>query len=64
MYRKYTNMYRNDGPKKHTEAFENLKQKITEILCLAHYNLNYPNVITTEQVQKVSGPFLARTTGR
>ena len=32
----------------HTKAFENLKQKITEIQCLAHYNSNYPNIITTD----------------
>ena len=32
-------------PKK---AFERLKQKITEISCLAHYNSNYPNAITTD----------------
>ena len=25
----------------HTRAFENLKQKITEIPCLAHYNSDY-----------------------
>ena len=32
----------------HTRAFENLKQKITEIPCLAHYNSDYQNVITTD----------------
>ena len=32
----------------HTKAFENLKQKITEILCLAHYNSDYPNIFTTD----------------
>ena len=30
----------------HTKAFENLKQKITEIPCLAQYNSDYPNIIT------------------
>ena len=30
----------------HTQAFENLKQKITEIPCMAHYNSDYPNIIT------------------
>ena len=30
----------------HTAAFENLKQKITEIPCLAHYNSDYPNITT------------------
>ena len=37
---------------KHTAAFENLKQKITEIPCLAHYNSDYPNVITTDASTK------------
>ena len=32
----------------HTQAFENLKEKITEIPCLVHYNSEYPNVITTD----------------
>ena len=36
----------------HTLAFENLKQKITEIPCLAHYNSDYPNVITTDASTK------------
>ena len=32
----------------HTKTFENLKQKITKIPCLAHYNSDYPNIITTD----------------
>ena len=32
----------------HTQAFENLQQKITGIPCLAHYNSIYPNVITCD----------------
>ena len=32
----------------HTVAIKNLKQKITEIPCLAQYNPNYPYVITTD----------------
>ena len=36
----------------HTQAFDNLKQKITEIPCLAHYNSDYPNVITTDASTK------------
>ena len=39
----------------HTRAFENLKQKITEIPCLAHYNSDYPNVITTDSSTKGLG---------
>ena len=31
-----------------TKAFENLKQKIAEIPCLAHYNSNYPNIKATD----------------
>ena len=42
----------------HTQAFENLKQKITEIPCLAHYNSNYPNVITTDASTKGLGATL------
>ena len=34
------------------QTFENLKQKITEIPCLARYNSNYPNVITTDASTK------------
>ena len=41
--------------KKHTHAFENLKQKITEIPCLAHYNSDYPNIITTDASTKGLG---------
>ena len=36
----------------HTLAFESLKQKITEIPCLAHYNSDYPNVIKTDASTK------------
>ena len=42
----------------HTRAFENLKQKITEIPCLAHYNSDYQNVITTDASTKVLGATL------
>ena len=42
----------------HTEAFENLKQKITEIPCLAHYNSNYPNTIFTDASTKGLGATL------
>ena len=38
----------------HTLAFESPKQKITEIPCLAHYNSDYPNVITTDALTKTS----------
>ena len=31
----------------HTKVFESVKQKITEIPSLAHYNSNCPNLITT-----------------
>ena len=44
--------------KKHTQAFENLKQKITEIPCLAHYNSDYLNVITTDVSTKGLGATL------
>ena len=39
----------------HTLAFENLKQKITEKPCLAQYNLDFPNVITTDASTKSLG---------
>ena len=42
----------------HTLAFENLKQKITEIPCLAHYNSDYSNVITTDASTKGLGATL------
>ena len=42
----------------HTKAFENLKQKITEIPCLAHYNSYYPNIITTDTSTKGLGAIL------
>ena len=34
--------------KEHSESFENLKEKITQIPCLAHYNADLPNVVTTD----------------
>ena len=34
--------------KEHSESFENLKKKITQIPCLAHYNADLPNVVTTD----------------
>ena len=40
---------------KYTQAFKNLKQKTTEIPCLAHYNSNYPHVITTNGSSKGLG---------
>ena len=39
----------------HTAAFEKLKQKITEIPCLAHYNSDYRNIITTDASTKGLG---------
>ena len=42
----------------HTAAFENLKQKITEIPCLAHYHSDYPNIITTDASTKGLGATL------
>ena len=49
----------------HTLAFENLKQKITEIPCLAHYNSDYPNVINNRRKhQRPRGNSLAGTTER
>ena len=42
----------------HTLAFENSKQKITELPCLAHYNSDYPNVITTNASTKGLGASL------
>ena len=32
-----------------TEAYENLKQKLMDFPCLAHYNSNYPKVITARK---------------
>ena len=43
---------------KHTKAFENLKQKVTETPCLAHNNSDYPNVITTDASTKGLGATL------
>ena len=42
----------------HTQAFENLKQKITEIPCLARYISVYPNIITTDASTKGLGAAL------
>ena len=39
----------------HTGAFKNFKQRLTEIPCLAHYNPNYPNKITTDASTKGLG---------
>ena len=36
----------------HTKSFENLKEKITEISCLAHYNSDYPNIMNRCQYQR------------
>ena len=41
-----------------TQAFENLKQKITEKPCLTHYNSDYPNIITTDASTKALGATL------
>ena len=43
---------------KYTLAFEKLKSKITEIPCLAYYNSDYPNVITTDASTKGLGSTL------
>ena len=42
----------------HTRAFESLKRKITETPCLAHYNSDYQNVITTDASTKGLGATL------
>ena len=42
----------------HTQAFENLEEKITEIPCLAHLNSNYPNMITADVSTKGLGATL------
>ena len=42
----------------HTKAFENLKQKITEIPSLAHYISDYRNIITTDASTKSLGATL------
>ena len=44
----------------HTKAFKNLKQKITEIPCLAHYISNLPNIITMDASTKGLGATLWR----
>ena len=45
----------------HSEAFNQLKRKITEIPCLALYSSVRPNTITTDANTKVLGATLART---
>ena len=46
----------------HSEAFNRLKRKITEIPCLAHYSSLRPNTITTDASTKGLGAHsLART---
>ena len=42
----------------HTKSFENLKQKITEISCLAHYNSDYSTIMTTDASTKGLGATL------
>ena len=42
----------------HTKTSKNLKQKITEIPCLAHYISDYPNIFTTDARTKGLGATL------
>ena len=42
----------------HSEAFTQLKNKITEIPCLAHYNSNLPNTLTSDASTKGLGATL------
>ena len=42
----------------HTEAFNKLKEGITEIPCLAHYNAQNENIITTDASTKGLGATL------
>ena len=42
----------------HSAAFTQLKKKITEIPCLAHYSSNLPNTITTDASTKGLGAIL------
>ena len=42
----------------HEDAFNRLKKKITEIPCLAHYNSDYNNIITTDASTKGLGATL------
>ena len=42
----------------HDEAFENIKKKITNIPCLAHYNTNLQNILTTDDSTKGLGATL------
>ena len=45
----------------HTKAFNNLKECITKIPCLAHYNAQSENIITTDASTKGLGATLAKT---
>ena len=47
-----------DWTNEHSEAFEQIKEKITKIPCLAHYNTSYPNVLTTDASTKGLGATL------
>ena len=42
----------------HTEAFNNLKKVITQLPCLAHYNANNENILTTDASTKGLGATL------
>ena len=42
----------------HTEAFKKIKQRITELPCLAHHNSNYPNILTKDTSTKGLGATL------
>ena len=37
-----------DWTENHTNAFNQIKDKITKIPCLADYNTTYPNILTTD----------------
>ena len=50
--KKQNNLIWTDG---HTEAFNNLKEGITNIPCLAHYNAQSGNLITTDASTKGFG---------
>ena len=47
-----------DWTNEHSEAFDQIKEKITKIPCLAHYNTSYPNVLTTDASTKGLGATL------
>ena len=44
--------------KEHTEAFNNLKKLITQLPCIAHYNSNKENILTTDASTKGLGATL------